>query len=67
MCDDTHIRAEGRRIWPDAKRLVITQDGGATITAFNYEDELIDVLSADSMELLAKRLRDVLPEGGQAP
>jgi hypothetical protein len=67
MTDESQIRAEAKRIWPDAKRVEITHEDGVTLTAFNYDDRVIDSASADSMDALKKRLEDLQPEGGQAP
>jgi hypothetical protein len=67
MTDESQIRAEAKRIWPDAKRFELTQADGVTLTAFNYDDRVIDSVSADSMDLLKERLEELQPEGGQAP
>jgi hypothetical protein len=67
MANENEIEAEGRRIWPDAKRVEVIQAEGATITAFNHDNKVIDSVSADSLDSLLQRLKDLLPDGGQAP
>ncbi len=67
MADESQIEAEGRRIWPDAKRVQVLQAEGVTITAFDHDDRVIDSVSADSLDTLNRRLEELQPDGGQAP
>jgi hypothetical protein len=62
------IKADAQRVWPNAKRIDLTPSReGVTVTAFDYDDHVIDEASAGTLEELKAKLDGMLPDGGQAP
>jgi hypothetical protein len=62
------IKADAQRVWPNAKRIDVTAGSeGATVTAFDHDDHVIEQASAGTLEELKAKLGGMLPDGGQAP
>ena len=74
------VRVEAQRVWPNAKLIDVHPGGfaqhssftspdpaGWRVAAMDYDDRLIDQVSAATLEDVKAKLENMQPTGGQAP
>jgi hypothetical protein len=68
MTTDDELKPLAQRIWPNANEIHVVHDAGAVSTiGIDAHGQVIDQLSADSVDALRTKLEHSLPDGGQAP
>jgi hypothetical protein len=68
MTTDDELRPLAQRIWPNAKEIRVVHSSGTVSTiGIDAHGQVIDQLSAESIDALRVKLEHSLPDGGQAP